>query len=250
LISKLDSEDSSDQNERDKRDVLQKALQSTDQYFHEYLYDYFIVSNNADRLLEFNSRFLEAYLLNETDLVNGQPDNTLLELLWQYYARHSQYMNAANTLFRIATSPGLKLQNRLEYLTTAVSMAKSEEGRNQEELLTITDTFEVAEIQCGILMALQDMALKVNPSTDEGFSTVIGDLEIHLLDLQVLYAYSTKFALFEESLNIIFVSDQGINSLPIASQMWEKILENAYNHAVTSHQDVFHHIGFKVKSLG
>jgi nuclear pore complex protein Nup155 len=75
--------------------------------------------------------------------------------LWKYYVRNTRFAEAAQVLAEIAYSPGLDLENRLEYLTKAVTNAKSSTsldlGATQQLLTELVDALQVAKIQLDIL---------------------------------------------------------------------------------------------------
>lgn len=205
-----------------KKQLVQRALLSTDEYFHNVLYNWFITEGKAEELLEISTPYLETYLLQEDS------DSSRCDLLWKYYARQDRMIDAAKVLYEIAHTAryisvdvSYSLPQRLETLVKAVTFAKgsSDFGRSQQILNEMTDTLDVARIQYEIYEALSF------------FSQMEMEKEAlynNLLDLQPLYnEYAEKHELDECKLSILFIADQGITGRRTAEQAWQNIIEKS-----------------------
>lgn len=148
---------------RRKLEAYEQINNSDDEVFQNYLYDWYLQQNLADRLLEINSPFVIEYLKrsSETDVAHA-------DLLWRYYAHYSDFLSAAEVQFQLAKSPfELSLERRIEYLSRAKANAStrmtgfSETGvRNrqsrQELLRNISDYLDNANIQDDVLERIRD----------------------------------------------------------------------------------------------
>lgn len=135
--------------------------ESTDEVFQTSLYDWYIHQGWSERLLEVNSNHVVGYLKrrSEDDLAHS-------DLLWRYYARHSQFLDAAKVQIKIAqnTTFTIKLTSRIEYLSRAKANASTRTnglqdfGRSRvprgELLREINDLIDVANVQQDILFRL------------------------------------------------------------------------------------------------
>lgn len=214
IFANFDADANDAERYSEKIEVIRKALQSSDKDFHYAVYDYFISSEKEELMLEFQTPFIDSYL-NEEDIMENQ--NILLELLWKYYARHSRYMSAARTLFKLASKPNLNLQQRLQYLTNTVTMASSDHDRDQNELAHFSDTLDVAKIQYNIMKPLAEL---VSTTGDISLSQKIEELNSRLFVLQELYEISDQYNLYENCLDILFAADQGVTSLQKSKILW------------------------------
>ncbi|KAI8929792.1 Non-repetitive/WGA-negative nucleoporin C-terminal-domain-containing protein [Entophlyctis helioformis] len=220
--------------------VLARALQSTDRAFHQQLYSWFIGKGLNDQLLQIQSQFLEAYLSEVPD------DLVRLELLWQFYVRNSRFGDAARVLSDMSQLPSLPLVRRLEYLTKAVTNAKSSSGfeyaGNQELLSQLTDELDVARVQLEIYQRLQSM-VDVDDYLDE--------LNSGLLDVtRLFHAFAKPFQMHDVILSILYTSDQGVQSRPIAENALSAIMLNTKEEALRSNRSPFEALSDKIKELG
>jgi nuclear pore complex protein Nup155 len=137
--------------------TLETALEFDDSLFHTYLYDWLLSHGRADYLLEISSPYIEEYL-KQCTLLDGTRD-----LLWRYYVKVDDFGHAAEELGRIAESTRYKLdfESRLEYLSLAVSNAKSypagsdPKSENGRLLIELEEKLEVGNIQLEILQQLK-----------------------------------------------------------------------------------------------
>jgi nuclear pore complex protein Nup155 len=132
--ARISKEDAS----RIKVSVLSRALDTDDKLFHYSLYAWYINQNWIEQLMEIQSPYLEEYLLA------GKNDIKYAEYLARFYTRKNRFFDAAQLLCEVAHYPGLSLDERLSYLTGALTNARSSSGSNSQEILSqITDELDV-----------------------------------------------------------------------------------------------------------
>ena len=157
---------------RSRKSILDRALASEDHLFHCCLYEWYIEQGLTESLLELRSPFLEQYLQQEKGNFNKA------ELLWKFYVRNGRFAESAQILSEIAHAPGLNLVQRLEYLTKAVTNAKSSSGADlgltQQLLNELVDSLDVAKIQHEILTLIAGI-----PGREED----VAELNDSLLDI-------------------------------------------------------------------
>lgn len=137
--------------------AISTALQFDDNIFHTYLYDWLLSYERTDYLLEIESPYIVDFLQECTKL------DKYKDLLSTYYTKHSDFGLAAKELGRIADATQYKLTffQRLEYLSRAVSNAKSypagsdPKTENGKLLIDLEEKLEVGNIQLEILLSLQ-----------------------------------------------------------------------------------------------
>lgn len=171
-----------------KAEAYLEVDESDDEVFQNSLYEWYIRQAWTERLLEVKSDHVVKFLQKKNDLVHQ-------ELLWKYYARHSQFLNAASTQVKIAqsASPNIKLPKRIEYLSRAKANAStrtnglSDFGRSivprGETLRVINDLIDVANVQQDVLFRLLDD----DRLTPEKKAEVTGDLDSKIRTLDFLY---------------------------------------------------------------
>jgi nuclear pore complex protein Nup155 len=165
---------------RMKNGALTRALESNDKDFHFSLYSWYIGKNWIDQLLEIKSPFLEEYLWNNRNSLQ------LADYLARFYVRNNRFSDAAHLLCDVAHYPDLNLDQRLGYLTKALTNAKSASGLSTQELLSqLTDELDVARVQSDILTILKD-----KPNTQDD----VLRLNSSLMDIgQVYFTYKVIF---------------------------------------------------------
>jgi nuclear pore complex protein Nup155 len=139
--------------------TLETALQFDDSLFHTFLYDWLLSHGRSDYLLEIASPYIEEYLKQCTLLESTR------DLLWRYYIKVDDFGHAAQELGRIADSTRYRLtfEMRLEYLSLAVSNAKSypvgsdPKTDNSRLLVELEEKLEVGNIQLDIILTLKAM---------------------------------------------------------------------------------------------
>lgn len=220
--------------------AVQLALASDDELFHYRYYDWLLEQNKTMSLLEAQTPFLEAFL--------QAPPITLskADLLWQYYTRNSAFFEAARILANLASDDGLNLQlsRRIEYLSLAVSNAKSTpnlitKSDNEEVFSFLTDIeerLEVAQVQVEVLQNVLDLSEEQFSFTnrnneDRNFSqpkeAILQVLNSKLLTISELYRDIVEpLGLLECTLLIFHVSDH--RDLNLIQTVWLAIIDQAH----------------------
>jgi len=136
---------------RKRSTLLQMAIISDDQLFHEVLYQWFTSPHPVDlsgilleACIQLESAFLEPFL---------QKNNP--GLLPNYYIRKGEFEKAAKICQEMAIqTEGLTLEQRIDYLSKAKAAAQSAAGRG-DLLATVKDHLDIAQVQS---KAVQELA--------------------------------------------------------------------------------------------
>ncbi|KAG0320862.1 hypothetical protein BGZ99_004279 [Dissophora globulifera] len=247
--------------------TIETALQFEDSLFQTTLYDWLLNNNRADYLLEISSPYIEEYL-KQCTLIDSQRD-----LLWRYYIKVDDFGHAAQELGRIADSSRYQLsfEQRLEYLSLAVSNAKSypagsdPKTDNGRLLIELEEKLEVGNIQLDIIRNLQGMleervSVSENPTVDpatrqecrQGAQEIEGLLQscsAQLLDVSHLYhAYVAPLKMYESMLAIYHASE--IDDEYHVRSAWEGFIANVFLDAVENHRSPLTDIEVRIKELG
>jgi len=178
----------------------------------------------TDALLEIRPPFLERHLLREPASADKY------QLLWQLYVKNEQYLRAAEVLAALARSSefNVHLESRLEYLTLAVSNAKSHPvsagGRHENAIAFLTeleDQLEVAQIQMELYHILRG---RIDEPGEVGqkFQALQG----RLFNITELYQfYAEPFDLPSIKLLILHVSDHRDEA--VVRPIWNEIMDEA-----------------------
>ncbi|TLD36418.1 non-repetitive nucleoporin [Venturia nashicola] len=192
-----------------KAEAYLEVDESDDEVFQTSLYEWYIRQGWTERLLEVKSDHVVKFLQKKNDLVHQ-------ELLWKYYARNLQFLNAATTQVKIAqsASPEIKLSKRIEYLSRAKANAStrtnglSDFGRSVvprgETLRIINDLIDVANVQQDVLFRLMDD----DRISAEKKAEVATELDNQIKSLDYLYnQYVDQAGYFDISLVIYNLAD-------------------------------------------
>ena len=149
-----------DQREKISKAVLNRAVTSKDEHFHEALYTWLLESNRSDLLVDIASDYIEAFLRSLND-----------DLLSNYYVRQGRYGDAALTMWFKAVHEDPQLENnptiqeRLGYFTRALSYAESSTACSMrtdmatslspDKIAEMREKLDIAALQADILSALQ-----------------------------------------------------------------------------------------------
>ncbi|KAG9098896.1 hypothetical protein FS749_002674 [Ceratobasidium sp. UAMH 11750] len=209
-----------------RKNAYQLALASDDPMFHSELYDWLVKQGRTDDLLEIRTPFIEDHLANQ-----AQHDDRWGELLWQFFVHSGQFLRAAYALQSLADSESdLDLERRIEYLSLAVSNAKSHpssEYRQQEtavEFLTdLEDKLEVAQVQLEIANLLSGRyAIEPNAEWRRHYER----LTSRLLDISTLYReFADPEDLHAVKLLILKIADR--RDAALVTSIWEAIFVQA-----------------------
>jgi len=213
--------------------VLNAAVSSKDELFHNYLYDWLYERQLIDKLLDLKSPHFEAYLKRKT---KASPDSIqLMDLLWMYYERNGNFRGAAYTLDKLAERQcnKINLYQRLEYLSRAIICLKScqtnlsmallfddsEMKTSGEFLHELQEKMEVARIQLHILETLS----KKSNVTSTVIQEAVTKLNANLFDITQLYEqFADKFNLPECQLAIL--NSAAYHDPGLVESLWEKIV--------------------------
>ncbi|PVU87536.1 hypothetical protein BB559_005997 [Furculomyces boomerangus] len=137
--------------------LLSHALSSSDFLFHLTLYGFLMHNKMGSVLVQVHSPFLIDYLRMEPATIEKY------ELLWRHLVFLQKYTQASFVLHNLASGipiSNISLSKRLEYLSLAISNAKSSLHYEPTELpITsmnqMTDQLKTAQIQMEILLMLK-----------------------------------------------------------------------------------------------
>ncbi|KAJ1310495.1 hypothetical protein OPQ81_007228 [Rhizoctonia solani] len=209
-----------------RKNAYQLALGSDDPMFHAELYDWLVSQGRTDDLLEIRTPYIEDHLISQ-----AQRNDKWGELLWQFFVHSGQYLRAAYALQALADSEtDLDLETRIEYLSLAVSNAKShpssEYGQHEtavEFLSDLEDKLEVAQVQLEIANLL---SRKYSTESDPEWRRRYEVLTSRLLDISTLYReFAEPEDLNAMKLLILKVADRRDPQLVMS--IWEAILMEA-----------------------
>uniref|UniRef100_A0A0B7BCT5 Nucleoporin Nup133/Nup155-like N-terminal domain-containing protein n=1 Tax=Arion vulgaris TaxID=1028688 RepID=A0A0B7BCT5_9EUPU len=206
-----------------REEMFQTALRSDDPLFHAALYDWLFATNNAHKLLEISTPYVEQYLGRKVSL---QTDNTsALDMLWKYYEKTENFQGATRILAQLAERHGsnINLTQRLEYLSRAVICAKSSTSRlgtsaAGEFLHELEEKMEVARLQMLVYKCLSNMGRTSDVEVAKS------KLDSELLDITSLYEdFADRFDLHEVKLAIIHCG--GLYDAALIENLWHNIID-------------------------
>ncbi|KAL4070880.1 nucleoporin, partial [Scleroderma citrinum] len=219
------------------------AFASEDEMFHSTLYDWLIERGHADELLTMRPRFLEAHLRREPATLSKY------QLLWQFYVKDGQPLQAAEILAILAESQNIdvSLDSRLEYLTLAVGNAKSQPvtagGRHETAIAFLTDLEEKLDVAKVQLEIYNSLLAHINDPGEDG--NKIRHLGKHLMNMSQLYQlYVEPFDLPVMKLLILHVSEHRDDQL--VRSIWDRIFEDALEKDVDPQTNADHIIASTV----
>lgn len=207
--------------------TFRRAIESDDPVFHSCLYDWLLSQGYTDTLLDIQSPFIEAHLIRDPlTLVK-------CELLWQFYVRRSRFNDAARVLASLADSVEfpLSLSRRLEYLSLALSNAKSQQKPLQngldvqsvEFLTDVEEKIEVAQVQVEIYRSVKDH----REISEEVRNNLLNELENRLFNISELFCeFAEPLALLEIQLLIFHIADHYDANL--VTQTWHVLIEHIH----------------------
>ncbi|KAF2714183.1 nucleoporin-domain-containing protein [Pleomassaria siparia CBS 279.74] len=238
---------------RRKQEAYEQINNSDDEVFQNYLYDWYLSQDWAERLLQIDSPFVVDYLRRSSEI-----DLTHADLLWRYYAHYNDYLSAAEVQFGLAKSAfNLSLEKRIEYLSRAKANASTrmagftETGvRNrqsrQELLRSINEHLDIANIQDDVLQKIRnDKRL-----TGERRKSVLENLDGAVQPLDELYhAYADQAGYYDICLLIYHSADY--RSLPDIRSTWTNLVEQIHRNAVEEKQgSPWELVSLKVEDIG
>ncbi|THH08723.1 hypothetical protein EW145_g2498 [Phellinidium pouzarii] len=209
------------------------AFSSEDPIFHSHLYEWMVQQGMTDTLLEIRPPYLESHLLREPASAYKY------QLLWQLYVKNGQFLRAAEALVALAQSTDfdLPLESRLEFLTLAVSNAKSHPvsvgGKHETAIAFLSeleDHLEVAQVQMELLHTLLPRA---NEPGEVGEKIQL--LQQRLFNITELYQfYAEPFDLPSIKLLILRVSEH--HDEAVVRPIWNAIFDDAISEGASDQQ--------------
>ena len=146
---------------RQRTEAYEQIHNSNDEVFQSNLYDWYLAQGWNDRLLDVRSPLVVTYLRRKST-----ENITHADLLWRYFARYNDFLEAARVQVQLAKSAfDLPLQSRLEYLSKAKTNAStrmvaagtlglSRQSR-QELVRDASDLLDIGNIQDDILQRMR-----------------------------------------------------------------------------------------------
>ena len=128
---------------------------SEDEAFQTDLYDWYLLQNKKDRLLDIQSPYIVTYLERRSNKTVE-----IADLLWRYHSRYGHNHQAAEVQLGLARSTfKLSLDDRIEYLGRSkanASMPSTGVPRQTRYHLQreVSDLLDIANIQSDILQRL------------------------------------------------------------------------------------------------
>lgn len=161
------------------------AYTSTDETWHNTLYDWLFSRGHSDRLLEADSPHVLNYLKRTS--VGSLPH---CDLLWQYHARRENFFAAAEVLHKLAQSEfELPLEKRLEFLSRARGFCSSYGPMGTRQKMnelshTIQEELDVVVIQDDVLRRIKEDE-RISPEKKERLTKELDSNLISLSDVCV-----------------------------------------------------------------
>uniref|UniRef100_H2ZNV7 Nucleoporin Nup133/Nup155-like C-terminal domain-containing protein n=1 Tax=Ciona savignyi TaxID=51511 RepID=H2ZNV7_CIOSA len=217
-------------------DCLQLALNSTDELFHTTLYEWMLRRNLTTQLLKVTSPFIEPFLKRVAatqDEAYSASDTLGSDLLWQYFERTGQHLEAAKILTNLAERPGSDrcLAKRIEYLSRAKMNSKCSTSMKSDHssgqlLQELEEKLEVAQIQLETMEQLREMSEHDSCSK----------LDFQLMDVTTLYSeFAEPFQLAECKLAIVHCA--GLHDPNLVEALWQNIIECELSKSGSSDQN-------------
>uniref|UniRef100_A0A914LFQ5 Nucleoporin Nup133/Nup155-like C-terminal domain-containing protein n=1 Tax=Meloidogyne incognita TaxID=6306 RepID=A0A914LFQ5_MELIC len=207
------------QEERDK--LLRRVLESDDELACVKVFNWMLGNNLSDQLIANKFKYFEAFLFHEIEDGKG---NIYLELLWKYYEKSHNYLEAAKVLAGMAskTTSRTSISNRITHLSNALMCVQSapETKSNMELKQEIQDKLDVAQIQMRAKTLLES---ETNPEIAARGKEAIEALNYQLCGLTQLYSYAKTYNLHEIKLAVLHCASQF--DTEIVENVWRDILD-------------------------
>ncbi|KAF2864508.1 nucleoporin-domain-containing protein [Piedraia hortae CBS 480.64] len=222
---------------------------SDDITFQSNLYDWYIATGKADRLLDMNSRYVVDYLGRR-----AEEDRVQADLLWRYYVHHNEHLKAAATQLELARSHfPLDLEERMVYLSRAHTNASTrttiltDSRQDKQQLLRqISDLIEVATIQGELVQKFKSDPRLQGPRRDEVLDA-LSMQGIRPVD-ELFNNFSDQAGYHDINLQIFQVADHR-NMAEIRSA-WEQLITSVHENAVAQKVVPWELVGDKVREMG
>ncbi|KAI1704219.1 nuclear pore complex protein [Ditylenchus destructor] len=205
------------------QNVVNRVFESEDELAHVAVFRWLLSHGLEDIIVKSRCKYFESFLFHEIEThqdMSGRA-HKYLELLWRYYEKNENYVEAAKILTDMASKVGSKatLDQRVTYLSHALMCIQSapETNANLEMKQDIQDKLDVAQIQVKTKNLLDS---KSNPRQ---YQKAIEELNRQLFNLTELYdQYANAFDLPEIKLDVLFTA--GHFEKQVVETIWSTIL--------------------------
>ncbi|KAI1698795.1 nuclear pore complex protein [Ditylenchus destructor] len=205
------------------QNVVNRVFESEDELAHVAVFRWLLSHGLEDIIVKSRCKYFESFLFHEIEThqdMSGRA-HKYLELLWRYYEKNENYVEAAKILTDMASKVGSKaaLDQRVTYLSHALMCIQSapETNANLEMKQDIQDKLDVAQIQVKTKNLLDS---KSNPRQ---YQKAIEELNRQLFNLTELYdQYANAFDLPEIKLDVLFTA--GHFEKQVVETIWSSIL--------------------------
>ncbi|KAJ6248994.1 nuclear pore complex protein nup155 [Anaeramoeba flamelloides] len=213
-----------------RNDLINYLIQSKDELFHNYFYNYLLNKKFHSILIEINSNFIEKFLIQNSH-----------ELLWQYYVNQKRFFDSAQILIDLAEQKNqLPINERIDYFSFAIMNLKSGISTNQysgEALKEIQEKLDVAIIQEQIYQELQELIFQSN---DEDLKIKINNAKLQLelqlfTNTELFNQFAFQFQLYESCFAIIHSSS--FEDIDFIQQIWYRMVNQEITRMIEFNDD-------------
>ncbi|KAG8531679.1 uncharacterized protein KY384_003311 [Bacidia gigantensis] len=221
-------------NARRRTEAYEVIDTSEDEAFQTDLYDWYLLQQKKDRLLDIQSPYIVTYLeRRSSDSVE------ISDLLWRYHSRVGHNHQAASVQLDLARSPfDLTLDNRIEYLGRAKANASMPSPgvprQNRYQLLReVSDLLDIANIQSDLLQRLTN-----DPRVGaDRLPSLVQELSGSLLPMNTLYnQYADQAGYFDLCILIYQAADHR-NPADIRLT-WNNLIQTTHEDAVDQQERI------------
>jgi len=181
------------------------AFNYNDKLFHYHMYDWLVSQDQADKLLDLDTAFIQLYLEEKS-----KDSLKISNLYWVYQSRKSQFYKAAEILYSLAVSNfDIILRDRIECLSRANGFCNGVCPPNQKQSMVqltgiIQELFDIAAVQDDLINLINTD----NRVESETKQKLIKELNNKVLPVSDLFNdYAIPLGYHEVALNIFKVSD-------------------------------------------
>ncbi|GMM56763.1 Nup170 protein [Maudiozyma humilis] len=181
------------------------AFGYNDKLFHYHMYDWLVAQDQADKLLELDTAFIQSYLEE-----NAASSLKISNLYWVYQSRKGQFYKAAEILYSLAVSDfSITLSDRIECLSRANGFCNGVCPPNQKQNMVqlagaIQELFEIAGVQDDLLSLISTD----NRIASETRQSLTKELDNKIRPVSDLFNdYAIPLGYHEVALQIFKVSD-------------------------------------------
>ena len=225
---------------------------SEDIVFLTCLYDWYVSKlGEPDRLLEIDNPYVVEYLRKRS-----QDKRIHADLLWRYFAHHSDFLQAASVQLDVARSHfELSLEERIGYLSHARTNASTRQSiltdarqSKQKLLREISDLLEIANVQDEILQRMKEEPRLSNDRRPE----ILRSLNGHILSVEELFNGYADNASYHDICILLYQVADHRNPADIMAS-WQQLINQTDMEAPVVHGRnslPYEAVGEKVMELG